>query len=60
MATLDDAQRIAAAHGDEGQHAHARVQALLPDLKLARIKRPRRSLKHFPNCAAILPEARMR
>ena len=28
-ATLDDAQRIAAADGDEDQHAHARVQALL-------------------------------
>src|SRR5215472_7636641 len=34
-ATLADAQRIAAAHGDEGQRAHARVQALLSDLKLA-------------------------
>jgi len=34
-ATLDDAQRIAAAYGDEGQRAHARVQALLSDLKLA-------------------------
>ena len=29
VATLDDAQRIAAAHGDEAQRAHARVQALL-------------------------------
>ena len=35
MTTLDDAQRIAAANGDEGQHAHARVQALLSGLKLA-------------------------
>ena len=35
VATLDDAQRIAAAHGDEGQRAHARVQALLLGLKLA-------------------------
>jgi DNA-binding SARP family transcriptional activator len=35
VATLDDAQRIAAANGDEGQHAHARVQALLLDLKVA-------------------------
>ena len=34
-ATLDDAQRIAAANGDDGQHAHARVQALLSGLKLA-------------------------
>jgi tetratricopeptide (TPR) repeat protein len=33
-ATLDHAQRIAAAHGDEGQRAHARVQALLSGLKL--------------------------
>ena len=29
MTTLDDAQRIAAANGDQGQRAHARVQALL-------------------------------
>src|SRR3984885_2856060 len=35
VATLDDAQRIAAAHGDEAQRAHARVQALLLGLKLA-------------------------
>jgi DNA-binding SARP family transcriptional activator len=35
VATLDDAQHIAAAHGDEAQRAHARVQALLLDLKLA-------------------------
>ena len=35
LATLDDAQRIAAANGDEGQRAHARVQALLSGLKLA-------------------------
>jgi DNA-binding SARP family transcriptional activator len=34
-ATLDDAQRIAAAHGDRGQCAHAQVQALLLGLKLA-------------------------
>jgi DNA-binding SARP family transcriptional activator len=33
-ATLDHAQRIAAANGDHGQHAHARVQALLLDLKV--------------------------
>ena len=33
-ATLDHAQRIAAAHGDEGRHAHARVQALLLGLKV--------------------------
>jgi tetratricopeptide (TPR) repeat protein len=33
--TLDRAQRIAAANGDEGQRAHARVQALLSGLKLA-------------------------
>jgi DNA-binding SARP family transcriptional activator len=31
---LDQAQRIAAAAGDEGQHAHARVQALLLGLRL--------------------------
>ena len=35
MTTLDDAQRIAAAHGDEGQRARAEVQALLSGLKLA-------------------------
>jgi DNA-binding SARP family transcriptional activator/class 3 adenylate cyclase len=33
-AALDQAQRIAAAAGDEGQQAHARVQALLLGLKL--------------------------
>jgi DNA-binding SARP family transcriptional activator/tetratricopeptide (TPR) repeat protein len=33
-ATLDQAQRIAAANGDGGQHAHARVQALLLGLKV--------------------------
>jgi DNA-binding SARP family transcriptional activator len=35
VATLDDAQRIAAANGDEGQRAHARTQALMSGLKLA-------------------------
>jgi DNA-binding SARP family transcriptional activator/tetratricopeptide (TPR) repeat protein len=34
-ATLDHAQRIAAANGDEGQRAHAQVQALLSGLELA-------------------------
>ena len=33
-AALDHAQRITAAHGDERQQAHARVQALLLDLKV--------------------------
>jgi DNA-binding SARP family transcriptional activator len=33
-AALDQAQRIAEGAGDEGQHAHARVQALLLGLKL--------------------------
>jgi DNA-binding SARP family transcriptional activator/tetratricopeptide (TPR) repeat protein len=33
-ATLDHAQSIAAANGDERQHAHARVQALLLHLKV--------------------------
>ena len=33
-ATLDHAQRIAAAHGDEGRRAHAWVQALLLGLKV--------------------------
>jgi len=42
VATLDDAQRIAAANGDEGQRAHARAQALMVGLKLA------------PNKAAML------
>jgi len=50
-ATLDHAQCIAAANGDEGQRAHARVQALLLGLKVD------------PNGAAIeitraLPELR--
>ena len=35
MTTLDDAQRIAAAHGDEVQRAHARTQALMSGLELA-------------------------
>jgi DNA-binding SARP family transcriptional activator len=35
VATLDDAQCIAATNGDEGQRAHARAQALLTGLKLA-------------------------
>ena len=35
VATLGDAQRIAAANGDEAQRAHAQVQALLSDLRLA-------------------------
>jgi DNA-binding SARP family transcriptional activator len=33
--TLEAAQAIATAHGDEGQRAHARVQALILGLKLA-------------------------
>ena len=33
-ATIGHAQRITAANGDECQHAHARVQALLLDLKV--------------------------
>jgi tetratricopeptide (TPR) repeat protein len=33
-ATLEDAQRIATAHGDRGQLAHAQAQALLLELKL--------------------------
>jgi DNA-binding SARP family transcriptional activator len=35
VATLDDAQRIAAVHSDQGQPAHAQVQALFLELKLA-------------------------
>jgi DNA-binding SARP family transcriptional activator len=51
VATLDDAQHIGAANGDEAQRAHAQVQALLSGLKLD------------PNRAAIeiaqaLPELR--
>jgi DNA-binding SARP family transcriptional activator/tetratricopeptide (TPR) repeat protein len=49
MTTLDDAQQIAADHGDEGQRAHARVQALLTDLKLA----PNETAKEI---ARALPE----
>ena len=51
MTTLDDAQRIAAAHGDEGQRAHAQVQALLSGLKLA----PNRAAMQI---AQALPELR--
>jgi DNA-binding SARP family transcriptional activator len=51
MATLDHAQRITAANGDQLQHAHARVEALLLHLRM------------HPNEAAIeiirdLPELR--
>jgi DNA-binding SARP family transcriptional activator len=35
MTVLDDAQRIAAANGDEGQRAHTRTQALMSGLELA-------------------------
>jgi DNA-binding SARP family transcriptional activator len=51
VATLDDAQRIAAANGDEGQRAHARTQALMSDLKLA----PNRAAEEI---AQALPELR--
>jgi DNA-binding SARP family transcriptional activator len=51
VATLDDAQHIAAAHGDEGQRAHAQVQALLSGLKLA----PNRTAIQI---AQALPELR--
>ena len=48
MTTLDDAQRIAATNGDEGQHAHARVQALLLGLKLAPNKAAREIARALP------------
>ena len=51
MTTLDDAQRIAAANGDEGQRAHARVQALMSGLKLA----PNKAAEEI---AQALPELR--
>jgi tetratricopeptide (TPR) repeat protein len=51
MTTLDDAQRIAAANGDEGQRARARVQALLSGLKLA----PNKAAEEI---AQALPELR--
>ena len=49
MATLDHAQRIASAAGDQGQRAHARVQALLTYLKLA----PNKAATEI---ARVLPE----
>ena len=53
MATLDDAQRIAAADGDEGQRAHARVQALLTWIwKLAPNKAATEIARRSPNCVA--------
>ena len=52
-ATLDDAQRIAAANGDEGQRAHALIQALLLGLKLD----PNRAAEEI---AQALPELRSR
>ena len=51
MTTLDDAQRIAAANGDEGQRAHARAQALMSGLKLV----PNRAATQI---AQALPELR--
>jgi predicted ATPase/DNA-binding SARP family transcriptional activator len=48
VATLDDAQRIAAANGDGGQRAHARAQALLTDLKLAPNKAAREIARARP------------
>src|SRR6185437_9570240 len=51
MATLADAQRIAAASGDEAQRAHARAQALLSGLKLV----PTRAAAQV---ARALPELR--
>ena len=52
-ATLDHAQRITAANGDERQHAHARVEALLlaPQDEPGRGGRSRSPVR-FPNCAA--------
>jgi DNA-binding SARP family transcriptional activator len=49
MVTLGDAQRVAAANGDEGQRAHALAQALISDLNLA----PDRAAKEI---AHALPE----
>ena len=49
MTTLGEAQHIAAASGDQGQHAHARVQALLTYLKLA----PKQAAREI---ARALPE----
>jgi DNA-binding SARP family transcriptional activator/tetratricopeptide (TPR) repeat protein len=50
-ATLDQAQRIAAVNGDEGQHAHARVQAFLLGLKMA-------PNKEAAEIAQVLPDLR--
>ena len=50
-ATLGDAQRIAAAHGDQGQRARARAQALLLGLKLE----PNQAAREI---ASALPELR--
>jgi tetratricopeptide (TPR) repeat protein len=51
-ATLDQAQRIAAANGDGGQRAHARVQALLLAYKVDPNGAAVQIARHFPNCAA--------
>jgi DNA-binding SARP family transcriptional activator len=52
VATLDDAQRIAAANGDDRQRAHARVQALLSGLKLAPNKAARQIAQELPELRA--------
>jgi DNA-binding SARP family transcriptional activator len=51
MTILDDAQRIAAANGDEGQRAHARTQALMSGLELI----PHKAAEEI---AQALPELR--
>ena len=59
VATLDDAQRIAAANGDEGQRAHARVQALLSGSQASPEQGGHGDRSSAPRIAsASLPEAR--
>src|SRR6185437_5154300 len=52
MATLGEAQHIAAASGDQGQRAHARVQALLTYLKLAPNQAAREIARALPELHA--------
>jgi len=52
MATLGDAQRIAAANGDEGQRAHALAQALISDLNLAQDRAAKEIAHALPELSA--------
>ena len=55
---LDHAQRITAAHGDERQHAHARVETLLLHLEMNPDKAEMEIAQALPDCDAVRREPR--